>query len=259
MNAYTDSHVHFDLFAEEGELEAILSRAADARVDRLVAIGGTAAANQFAADDLARTYHGRVHAAVGYDRDAATGPVDMKSLRELLVRPEIRAVGETGLDYHYGPDTAEAQRALFQAMLDEAFAHRLPVVVHSREAEADTLQMLRAQAARWGTNPLGVLHCFTGSEQFAHALIEIGMMISFSGILTYRNTETLRETARRIPVEHILIETDAPYLAPVPYRVKRNEPAYIVETAKILAKTRDCSLEQIADITSRNAKRLFGG
>jgi TatD DNase family protein len=152
------------------------------------------------------------------------------------------------LDYHYSADTAAAQKALFSSMLDGARHHGLPVVVHSREAEADTLALLENHRSAWRGDPdrLGVLHCFTGDLPFAQALLALGMMISFSGIVTFKNAAALRDVAAAVPDDRLLIETDSPYLAPVPYRGKRNEPAYVCFIASALAELRGCEAEKIA-------------
>jgi len=174
--------------------------------------------------------------------------------------PFVRAIGETGLDFHYSPDTADAQQALMRAQLSLAAELALPVVVHSRDAEAHTLEILGEHARRWSgpSDRIGVLHCFTGSEPFAKALVELGYHVSFSGIVTFKNAGDLRDVARGIPDDRLLIETDTPYLAPVPYRGKRNEPAYLVHVAEMLAELRGCPVEELAALTTANASALFG-
>lgn len=254
----TDSHLHFDSFEQSGEVEAILQRAADAGVRRMVAVGGTPGANDLAFR-LARRYAGRVFATAGLDRDEAGKTVDLAALRKLMNEPEVVAVGESGLDYHYAPETAPAQRVLLTRMLALASEFRAPAVLHSRDADEDTLAMLAEHRASWGGDHrrLGVLHCFTGSLDFARALLELGLYISFSGIVTFKNAAALREVAGIVPDDRLLIETDAPYLAPVPHRGKRNEPAYVARVADALAEIRHDTPGNIADITSRNAARLF--
>lgn len=255
-----DSHLHFDAFEAEGAVDALLARARDAGVQWMIAIGGSDTANALAVR-LAASHPDCLRAAVGYDRDLAAGAWRLESMASCLDAPFVVAVGETGLDYHYEPGTAPEQRRLFGAMLDLARRHRKPVVVHSREAEDDTLAMLREHAAGWGgdASAIGVVHCFTGSLPFALRLAELGYFISFSGILSFRNADTLREVARALPLDRILIETDAPYLAPVPHRGRRNEPAYVAEVARALAQARgDVGPDEAAVITARNAVRLFG-
>jgi TatD DNase family protein len=255
----TDSHLHFDTFAEAGEVEAILARAAERGVTRMVAIGGTDPANDLAVR-LAEEYPGRIHAVVGYDRDEAAGDPSIDAVDAVLRKACVVGVGETGLDYHYSADTAPEQRRLFGRMLDLAAAHRLPTVIHSREADDDTVSMLSDHVARWEGegDRIAVLHCFTGGLRFAERLVELGLYISFSGIVAFKKSEALRGVAAFVPDDRVLIETDAPYLAPPPYRGKRNEPAYIAEVAAAVAAARGTTTEAIADLTSRNAARLFG-
>lgn len=254
-----DSHMHFDRFDEAGETEALLERARAAGVTRYLAVGGSPTANR-RAQRLAESYAGSVFASAGYDRDLAGRPVNFDEVTELLTRPEVVAVGETGLDYHYSADSAPQQRALFQAMLEAAAQSAKPVIIHSREAEADTLALLDDYVKELGPSRdrPAVLHCFTGDRAFAEALVERGLWISFSGILTFANAEKIREAARIVPDDRILIETDAPFLAPTPHRGKRNEPAFVIEIARMLAELRETTLEEMATLTTANAECLFG-
>lgn len=253
-----DSHMHFDTFLESGEAGEVVERARQEGVEKIVAIGGTAGANRHAVE-LAAEYAGEVFATVGYDRDEAGNDPSRSDLEALVAAGGVVGIGETGLDYHYSADTAAEQKALFQEMLDVAQAHSLPVVVHSREADEDTLSMLSDHRDRWkgDADRLGVLHCFTGDEAFAQNLVALGYAISFSGILTFKNAEALGKVARGVPLDSLLIETDAPYLAPVPYRGKRNEPAYVRYVAECLAEIRNDTPARIADSTACNAERLF--
>lgn len=254
---FFDTHVHFDVFGA-AELDAVIGRAVTAGVERMLAVGSNAEANQRACE-IASRRPGQVWAAVGYDRDQATSSPSLTNLETMLARPRVVAVGEIGLDYHYRSDTAAAQRELFAAQLDLARRHRLPVVVHSREADRDTLDLLTQHARQWPGDPppLGVLHCFTGTATFARKLLDLGLLIGFSGILTFRNAGELRETARRVPDDRLLIETDTPYLAPALHRGEPNEPAWVVCVAEALAKIRNDSLAHIAHTTTANAEALF--
>ncbi len=249
---FTDTHVHFDVFHENGGIEPVIARAREAGVRRMLAIGGSAAANLLALR-IAREHPDELRAAVGYDREVCLSGPDISALKALVDDPFAVAVGETGLDYHYHPETGNAQRDLFARMLEMAGEHGLPAVIHSREAEEDTLNLL-------DRNPglKGALHCFTGTVEFARELLKRGICISFSGIVTFGNAAGPAAAAALVPEDMILAETDAPYLAPVPHRGKRNEPAFVVETVRKLAQIRNCSVEQMAAITSRNAARLFG-
>jgi TatD DNase family protein len=253
----TDSHVHFDAFIASGEVTAVLERAAGAGVQRMVAIGGTTQANRDAVA-LAKEHAGRIWAVVGFDRDEAEREPPVDEVDALMEQPGVVAVGETGLDYHYSPETAVAQKKLFTSMLELASRHGVPTVIHSRDADDDTAGIL-SDFQKMAADPLrlGVLHCFTGSVTFAKRLLDLGLMISVSGIVTFKNAEELRAVARYVPDDRLLIETDAPYLAPVPYRGKRNEPAYVRYVAEALAQTRGVPLQHLCELTSANAARLF--
>lgn len=257
---FFDTHAHFDIFPAPAERRAVLARAAAAGVARIVAVGGSTELNR-AALAAAAEAPAQVLASLGFDRDQACATPALAVLEDDLARPGVVALGEIGLDYHYEPEKAAAQKALFAAQLEIACRRRQPVIVHSREADADTLDLLREHAAAWRGDPerIGVLHCFTGTADFAARLIDLGLMISFSGILTFRNAGPLREVARGLPADRLLIETDTPFLAPVPHRGQRNEPAWVVPVAEALAKIRNDSLERIAHSTTANAERLFLG
>jgi TatD DNase family protein len=168
----------------------------------------------------------------------------------------VVAIGEAGLDYHYDFSPRHAQEQGFRTHIAAARATGLPLVIHSREADADTLAVLTQEIGK-GAFP-AVLHCYTGGPELARRAVELGLYISFTGILTFNKSEDLRAIAKSLPADRILIETDAPYLAPAPYRGKRNEPAYVVETARMLAQTRGVSLDEVARQTSENFFRLFG-
>lgn len=254
-----DSHAHLDAFDEDGSLTDVLARAQAAGVSRLVAIGGSMSANQRAVE-LARRHPHQLRATVGFDRDETVGTPNWPGAEALLADPRVVAVGETGLDYHYTPETAPEQRALFQANLERALRFVRPVVVHTREADDDTVSLLAEYVRSWpgAADRVGVIHCFTGSRALAARLVDLGFYISFSGIVTFKNSADLREVARWVPADRLLIETDAPYLAPVPHRGQRNEPAWVMEVAAALASTRSDTLQKLAEQTWMNATRLFG-
>src|SRR6185295_1969806 len=176
-------------------------------------------------------------------------------LTDLSAHPKVIAWGEIGLDYHYDNSPRDVQRRAFIKQLQIARDRRLPAVIHTREAEADTLAILSDE---WrGSDLPGVIHCFTGTRDFAEEVIKLGFLISFSGVVTFKKAEDLRLTARLLPIEKILIETDSPFLAPVPFRGRRNEPAYVVETARAIGELRGLPAEEIGRITTENFKRLF--
>jgi len=254
---YYDTHAHFE--GPPAETIALMERAAAAGVGRLVAVGGSAALNAGALA-AAAAYPGRVRLALGFDRDQAASAapeVFVEALRQLAETRPLAAVGETGLDFHYHPESAEAQGALFAAQLRLADAWGLPVIIHTREADEATLRVLDGTPWR-GEGLRGVVHCFTGDKAFAAQLLDRQMAISFSGIVTFRNADLLRESAAFVPEDRLLIETDTPFLAPVPKRGQRNEPAFVAHVAECLATVRHTTPEHIAALTRQNAERLFG-
>ena len=254
---YFDTHAHFD--GSPLETAAVMKRALDAGVARVVAVGGSTELNVGALAAVA-AYPECVRLAIGFDRDqaASASPEGLvETLRLLAEAHAPAAVGEIGLDFHYHPATAEAQRALFRAQLLLADEWRLPVIIHTRDADEATLQVLDDTPWR-GEGLRGVVHCFTGDRSFAARLLDRSLAISFSGIVTFRNADMLRASAASIPEERLLIETDAPFLAPVPRRGQRNEPAFVLHVAECLAKARGTTVEHIASVTYANAVRLFG-
>lgn len=248
-----DSHLHFDVFERDGSADAIVASAAARGVRQLVAIGGSPEANATALA-VARRHPGIVFPTAGCDRDLAGTAVDLAALDARVALPEVVAVGETGIDYFHRKDNQPEQHALFRANLDLALRHAKPVVVHTREADEDTLRILGEYTARGLT---GVIHCFTGSQPFAERCLALGLLLSFSGIVTFANAQPLREVVRQTPSDRYLVETDSPYLTPVPHRGKRCEPGYTADTAALVAKVRGLSVEQVAAETTANARRLF--
>ena len=255
---FIDSHVHFDSFVEKGTFPELLSHAEEAGVLEMVAIGGSSEANALSLK-LAQEHPGRIFGCAGYDRDEATAGYDLSELRGFVENPLVKAVGETGLDYYYTAETATEQKKLFAENLALAAEVGKPVVVHTRDADEDTVALLRDYASAWKEDAarLGVLHCFTRDTAFARQVLDLGLMISFSGIVTFANADPLRDVVQYVPDDRLLIETDAPYLAPVPMRGQHNEPAFVVHVAKQLAELKGCSLEFIANLTATNARTLF--
>lgn len=256
-----DTHAHFSDSMTAGDIAGIMERARFAGVGCVMAVGCEPNTNA-AALRLAAAYPDRVKAALAYDRSLAGSDANVDDIRALIQAApagQVTAIGEIGLDFHYGPETAGAQQNFMDAQLSLARELRLPVIVHSRQAEGETLALLSAHAKAWPGEPdrIGVLHCFTGEEPFARKLLELGFMISFSGIVTFRNADPLRAVARIIPGDRLLIETDSPYLAPVPHRGKPNEPCYLPAVAELLAGVRGVAVDEIAVMTSANALRLF--
>lgn len=251
-----DSHCHLDrldLAAHGGSLDAALDAARARGVGHFLCIG-VSAENAAAVKGLAEQY-ADVDCSVGVhplDLQPGVAPALDWLLGELN-HPRVVAIGETGLDYHYEPEAAELQQEAFRLHLEAAQLTGKPVIVHTREARADTLALLRDAALPQG----GVLHCFTEDWEMAKAALDIGFYISLSGIVTFRNAETLREVARQVPADRLLVETDSPYLAPIPYRGKPNLPQYVREVAEFLAELRGVSFEAFAEQTTTNFQRLF--
>lgn len=257
---FFDTHVHFDGLGADDGLEAVLARASTAGVTGMIAVGGAPEGNELAVD-VASRYGTTLSAAVGYDRHCAIRDLAGDDLDSLLDRRDcVVAVGEIGLDFHYEPETRDQQKDLLGRMLGKARTRSLPVIVHSRESDEDMLGLLAEHAQLWKgpSDRLGVLHCFTGDEGFARSVLDLGLYVSFSGILTFRNADSIRKAAGIVPDDRLLIETDSPYLAPVPCRGQKNEPALVRHVAECLAQVRGCSVEKIAELTTANAKRLFG-
>ncbi|MDH1210375.1 TatD family hydrolase [Pseudomonas chengduensis] len=251
-----DSHCHLDrldLAAHGGSLDAALDAARAVGVGHFLCIG-VSADNAATVKGLAERY-GDVDCSVGVhplDLEPGAEPALDWLLGE-LAHPKVVAIGETGLDYHYEPESAALQQASFRLHLEAARITGKPVIVHTREARADTLALLREAALPQA----GVLHCFTEDWEMAKAALDIGFYISLSGIVTFRNAEALRDVARQVPADRLLVETDSPYLAPVPHRGKPNLPQYVREVAEYLAVLRGVSYESLAEQTSSNFKRLF--
>ena len=244
-----DTHAHFG--GTDAETAALLERARAAGVGRVMAVGGDEALNAgaLAAKRIADADPSRfpeVLAAIGWACDRAGEPASA-----LEYGPDIRAVGEIGLDYHYTPETRDAQMELMSRQLETARRLDLPAIVHTREADADTLALLRETPVR------GVAHSFTGSPDFCRALLDLGLYISISGIVTFKAADNVRETALVVPEDRLLVETDTPYLAPVPKRGHPNEPAFVAHTLEFLAKLRGVAPEDLAERTSANAAALF--
>ena len=256
---FIDSHAHIESEDFDGDRTAMINRAREAGVEIIVAVGnGDVAKDSHAAAHRIADKYDFIYTTVGVHPHEARllDEALYARLEELAAHPKVIAWGEIGLDYHYDHSPRDAQREAFRKQLRMAGARRLPAVIHTREAEDDTLRILREE---WASAALpGIIHCFTGTRGFAEAAVEMGFLISFSGVVTFKKSEDLRETARRLPLDRILIETDAPFLAPVPYRGRRNEPAYVVETARALGELRGLSAEEVGRITAANFKRLFG-
>jgi TatD DNase family protein len=255
---YIDSHAHIEGKEFDPDREAVIQRALDAGVEIIVCVGdGEVAADSHAAAFRIAEEYSFIYTTVGVHPHEASLLDDnlYSKLVHLSQHPKVIAWGEIGLDYHYDNSPREVQREAFRRQLRMARERGLPISIHTREAEADTLMILDEE---WRDSGLaGVIHCFTGTRGFAEQAIDRGFYISFSGVITFKKAEDIRETARAVPIDRILIETDSPFLTPVPYRGRRNEPAYVIETARALAELRRTTPEEIGRATSENFKRLF--
>ncbi len=250
-----DSHCHLDFpdFAEE--LPAYVARAEAAGVNRMVTIS-TRVAKFTTYAGIAERF-ASVWCSIGTHPHQAHEELDVtaEQLVALSAHPRCVAIGEAGLDYHYDKSPREAQAQGLRTHIAAARVTQLPLVIHARQADEDMIAILREESAK-GAFP-AILHCFTAGEALAMTGVELGLYVSFSGILTFKTSEEMRRIARLIPRDRLLVETDAPYLAPVPFRGKRNEPAYVVETAKILGETLGLGFDEIAAVTTANARRCY--
>jgi TatD DNase family protein len=249
-----DSHCHLDDKQFDADRDEVIARAHEAGVERMMAIGtGNGPPDLEAALRLARQYD-FIYATVGvHPHDAAKAtPETFAALEALAADTKVLAIGEIGLDYHYDFSPREVQRDVFVTQLKLAGRAGKPIVIHTREAWDDTLTLLREH---WYGG--GIIHCFSGGPAEARQALDLGFHLSFGGVITFPKAETLREAARVTPEDRLLIETDAPYLAPVPKRGKRNEPAFMVETARRLAEVRGVAPERIAEATTANFERLL--
>ncbi|HEX5509313.1 MAG TPA: TatD family hydrolase [Pseudolabrys sp.] len=250
-----DSHCHLDFPDFADELDAVIARARAADVGRIVTISTRVRQHD---QLLAITdRYPEVYCSVGTHPHHADEEIDIDSdaLLKRARHPKVVAIGEAGLDYHYDNSPRDAQEKSFRAHIAAARASGLPLVIHSRECDADMARILEEESGK-GAFP-AVLHCFTGGRDLATRAIALGLYISFTGILTFKNSGALREIAATLPADRIMVETDAPYLAPGPHRGKRNEPSFVVETAKVLAETRGISFAEITRQTTENFFRLF--
>ena len=256
---FTDSHAHIDGPEFDADRDAIIERAHAAGVTTILNVGtGDPHSGAFErAVELGRK-HPSVYTAIGvHPHDARFYDDAAEALIKRLIETGERVVawGEIGLDFHYDNSPRDVQVEVFKRQLRAARECELPVIIHTREAESETVEILRSDYA--GAARPGVFHCFSGSRKLAEEALALDFMISFSGIVTFRKAEDLREVARHVPFDRLLVETDCPFLAPVPYRGKRNEPGYVVEVARCIAELRGVEVEEVARVTTENFKRFL--
>ena len=253
-----DSHCHLDSEQFNEDLDAVIERALAAGVERMLAIGsGDGPPDVEVAIRLADRYP-MLYASIGvHPHDASKATAETyRQFAELAKHPKVVGVGEIGLDYHYDHSPRDVQRDVFAEQMRIASDARKPIIIHSREAWGDTMTLVRKH---WNPAYGGVIHCFTEGPVEAQEALELGFHISFSGVVTFAKATGVQEAARIVPQERLLVETDAPFLAPVPNRGKRNEPSYVVQTARKVAELRGAPVEEIAAVTITNFERLFLG
>jgi TatD DNase family protein len=257
VSVLVDSHCHVAEPEFENDRADVIARAAANGVTTLVCVGATGPAAANAGAVALAGWHGAVEivATVGihpHHASEADEPA-LALIEELAGRPGVVGIGETGLDYHYDHSPRPAQRDAFARTIRLAQKLRRPLVVHVREAHDDAVDILRAEGASQG-----VIHCFTGNRDEARRYLDLGFHISVAGIVTFKNADALRDAVRAVPLDRLLVETDSPYLAPIPHRGRRNEPAHVRLVAEAVATTRSEPFATIADATTANARRLFG-
>lgn len=250
-----DSHCHLDFPDFASDLDRVVERARAAGVERMITIG-TRVSKAAGVAAIAEKYEDVFFTVGTHPHEAAgEGAEDLAAMREFASHPKCVGIGEAGLDYHYNNAPRDVAQRVFRGQIALARELDLPVVIHTRDADDDTAAIL-AQEMGWGRFR-AVLHCFTGSRELAEAALGLGLFISFSGVVTFKKSEGLRAIARDVPLDRILVETDAPYLAPAPHRGGRNEPAFVIDTARVVAEARGLDLEELAKATRANTHDVF--
>ena len=255
---YIDSHAHVDGHEFDADRDEVIERARAAGVSTILNVGtGEPHSGAFErAVELGRKYENVCTAIGTHPHDARLYDDEAEERIKRLTKSEkVIAWGEIGLDFHYDNSPRDVQLAVFKRQLRAAHECDLPVVIHTREAESETIEILKRDYA--GAKRRGIFHCFSGSTDLARSAIELGFIISFSGIITFKKADELRAVAKEVPLDRLLIETDCPYLSPIPYRGKRNEPAYVVEVARCLAGIHGVDIEEMAHITNQNFGSFF--
>ncbi|AHG76450.1 Deoxyribonuclease [Mannheimia varigena USDA-ARS-USMARC-1296] len=251
-----DSHCHLDSLDYETQhknIDEVIENAKARGVHHFISVCTTI--GRFEAMKNLTSHRNDVSLSCGvHPLNVEDEPFDYDKLFEFAQDPKVVAIGETGLDYHYTPETKVLQQSLFVQQIDIANKLNKPLIIHSRSARQDTMDMLEQNNAEKCS---GVLHCFTEDWTMAKRALDIGFYISISGIITFRNAEELRDVVRKVPLDRLLVETDSPYLAPIPYRGKPNQPAYVRETCEYVATLKGVSTEELARITTENVQNLF--
>jgi len=251
---YFDTHAHLDDFKFREDQDQVIARAREAGLELIVNVGYNVASARRTVQ-LTKEYD-FIYGTVGmHPHDAKDLDGDsLRELRKLAAEPKIVAIGEIGLDYYYDHSPRDVQQRVFRRMIDLAREVKLPIVIHDRDAHEDIFRILKEEdAAEVG----GIFHCYSGSWPLAKEAVEMGFYISIAGPVTFHNAKKVMEVVKEVPLEWLLIETDSPYLAPVPYRGKRNEPAYMVKVAEMIAQIKGLDVEKVARVTTENGKRAF--
>lgn len=254
---FVDSHAHLDFEQFDQDLEETILRANSVGVSHILQIALGPSKERLSKGYEIVQKHPNMRMAVGLHPHEADH-WNQEILHEINFyadKPEVVAIGEIGLDYYYEHSNRDNQKKAFSQLIDLAIHKHMPICVHTRDAFDDTLAIIQEKKVFKTVG--GVIHCFTGNKEQATAFLDEGAFISFSGVVTFKNATDLHEAVRQVPLERMLVETDCPYLAPVPHRGKRNEPAYVLETAKTIAALKGCSLTDLAQITTHNARSLF--
>lgn len=251
---YIDTHVHLNADQYDEDLQEVIDRALDSKVEKMVVIGFDRKTIKRAIE-LAESYD-FIYAVVGWHPVDAIDCTDedLEWIEQLAAHEKVVGIGETGLDYHWDKSPRDIQQQVFRKQIQLAKRVKLPIIIHNREATEDVLTILREEDAQ---EVGGVMHCFGGSVETAQESIKMNFMISLGGPVTFKNAKKPKEVAAEIPLEHLMIETDAPYLAPHPYRGKRNEPSYVPLVAEEIARLKELPVETVAEATTKNAERFY--
>lgn len=252
---YFDTHAHLDDRKYREDQDLVISRAKEAGLELIVNVGYNIASARRTVE-LTKKYD-LIYGTVGmHPHDAKDLDGDgLRELKRLAQEPKIVAIGESGLDYHYDHSPRDVQQRVFRRMIGLAQEVKLPIVIHDREAHEDVFRILREEKAE---EVGGIFHCYSGSWPLAKEAIEMGFYISIAGPITFHNAKKTVEVVKEVPLEWLLIETDSPYLAPVPYRGKRNEPAHVVKVAEMIAQIKGLEVEEVGRVTTANGKRAYG-
>lgn len=251
---FIDTHVHLNADQFQEDLQQVIERAVCAKVEKMIVVGFDQVTIERAMK-LIEEYE-FLYAVIGWHPVDAIDctDVELKWIEELASHPKVVGIGETGLDYYWDKSPKDVQQALFRKQIHLAQRVNLPIIIHNRDATFDVMQILKEENAQ---SVGGIMHCFGGSVETARELIKMNFMISLGGPVTFKNARLPKKVAKEIPLEHLLIETDAPYLAPHPYRGKRNEPSFVTLVAEEIARLKEISVEEVAKATTGNARKIF--